>query len=200
MLRIPGIYIAVLVPAAVVLAFVLEFVAFVLHLMRTPAASVDERSYPKLERRVLVRLAAVGGVAAFAVTVSYVAYPDLLKPVVMRLLNYPSLLLPAGAALYIVALLCGVKPRQPVLLVSLALPGLAIMPLLTLLDFVRSNDVIEALAGVFIVFVIQPAYWILLSIGVGQARQLRKRGGDFTVGGLVRVCLITIAYVYGFIT
>jgi hypothetical protein len=203
-MSIPGIYIAVLVVAAVALAFVLEFVTFVLDLMRTPAASVDERSYPKLDHRVFVRLAAAGGAAAFALiagmTAVYVAYPDLVKPVVMWPLNHPSSFLLAGVALYLVALLCGVKPRQPLLLVCLVLPGLVIMPLLMLMEFATSQRLSEALASVFLVSFIQPAAWMLLVICIGQARQLRKRGGDFTLAGLVRVFLISFAYFFGIIS
>jgi hypothetical protein len=201
---IPGIYIAILVAVAVVLAAVQEFVAYVLDLMRTPAASVDERSYPKLDRRVLVRLAAAGGAAAFlalaGMTAVHLAYPDLFKSVVMWPLNHPSSLLLAGGALYLAVFLCGVKPRQPVLLVCLALPGLVIMPLLLLMDFATSSDVMEALAGTFLVFFIQPAVWILLFIGVGQVRRLRKRGGEFTPAGLARVFLISFAYFFGTIS
>ena len=192
----------VLLPLAIIaLPFAIEFVTFVLDLMRTPAASVDERSYPKLDRRVLVRLAAAGGAAAFVVTAGitavYVAYPDLVKPGVIWPLKHPSSLLLAGVALYLAALLCGVKPRQPVLLVCLTLPGLVAVPLLVLMDSVVSENVIEALALTIFVFLIQPAIWMLLPIAVGQGRRLRKRGGDFTPAGLTRVFLISFAYFFG---
>jgi hypothetical protein len=195
------VFLLLLYLAVVALAFVLEFVAYVLDLMRTSAASVDERSYPKLDRRVLIRLAAAGGAAAFLViagmTAVYLAYPDLLKPVVRWPLNHPSSFLLAGGALYLAALLCGVKPRQPVLLVCLTLPGLVIMPLLILMQFAMSRNIIEALAATIFIFLLQPADWMLLSIGVGQARRLRKRGGDFTPAGLARVFLISFAYFFG---
>jgi hypothetical protein len=180
---------------------VLELASYVHELMRTPAASVDERSYPKLDRRVLVRLAAAGATAAFlaiaGLTAVHVAYPDLFKPVVRWPLKHPSSLMLAGAALYPAALLCGVKPRQPVLLLCLALPGLVAMPLLVLMDSVMSENVIEALALMIFGFLIQPASWMLLAIGIGQARKLRKQGGEFTPAGLARVFLISFAYFFG---
>ena len=194
-------FVLLLYLAVVALTFALEFVAYVLDLMRTPAASVDERSYPKLDRRVLVRLAGAGGAAAVLViagmTVVYVAYPDLVEPVIMWPLKHPSSFLLTGGVLYVGALLCGVKPRQPVLLVCLVLPGLVIMPLLILMHFAMSNDAIEALASTIFVFLIEPAAWILLVICIGQARQLRKRGGDFTPAGLARIFLISFAYFFG---
>jgi hypothetical protein len=50
------------------------------------------------------------------------------------------------------------------------------------------------------VFFLQPGALILLFICVGQARQLRKPERNFTLDGLVRLSLISIAYVFGFFT
>ena len=113
---------------------------------------------------------------------------------------HPSSLLLAGIVFCLVALLCGVKPRQPVLLFCLTLPGVVILPLLWLPDVVKSQNVVDAVLAGLIIFFVQPGALVLLFICIGQARQLRKPERNFTLDGLVRVGLILIAYVYGFIT
>jgi hypothetical protein len=202
-MHIPGIYILILLAAAVVLAFVLEFVSFYRNAVRTPrSAAADERWWPKLDLRVLRRLAVVGGAAAVAVAVAIItghsANPQRTSSVLAWPLNHPASLLLAGIVLCLVALLCGVKVRQAVLLFCLTLPGLVIMPLLLLPDLTKSYDIYSALL-LMIVFVFQPGVWILLFIGVGQSRLLLKPGENFTFGGLARLFLISIAYVYGFL-
>jgi hypothetical protein len=186
---IPGIYILLLLGAGVVLAFVLEL----REVLRAPAfVGRDEPPDQKLDRPgVLLRLAMLGGppvlAALVAVIAGYSANPRLTWWVLNRLSDHPSYFLLLGAALSLVALLGGVKPRQPVLLVCLTLPGLVIMA------------IVELPIG-SIVFFFQPGVWILLFIGIGQARLLRQPEGNFTPGGLVRVLLISLAYVYGFIS
>jgi hypothetical protein len=172
--------ILLLFPAVFVLALAFEFVAYVVDLIRADPASVDERTNPKLDRRVLVRLAVAGGAAAFllivGMTAAYVIRPDSLGSVLEWPLNHPSSLLFGGVGLYLVVLLCGIRPRQPVLLLCLTLPGLVAMPLLLLGHFALSKDAMDALAWTFFAVFIQPAAWVLLFIGVGQARRLRKQG------------------------
>jgi hypothetical protein len=193
-----GIHILVLLAVAVVLAVVLEF------FLRPLGASGEETRDQKLDRRVLRRLAVVGGEIALVVLAAtitgYLVDPHRTWLAVAWLINHPASLLPAGVALYLVALLCGVKPRQPVLLFCLTLPGLVIMPLLVLPTSVRWNFVAEDVLLVSFVFVLQPGVWILLLIGFGQALLLHQPVGKFNLGGLVRLFLISIAYVYGFIS
>jgi hypothetical protein len=201
---IPGTYIPWLFIAIIVLAPVFEFVAYVVDLIRAEPTSVDERTNPKLDRRVLVRLGVAGGAAAFllivGMTAAYVIRPDSLGSVLLWPLKHPFSLLFGGVGLYLVVLLCGVRPRQPVLLLCLALPGLVAMPLLLLAYFALSQDAMEALAWAFFALFVEPAAWILLFIALGQARHLRKRGGDFTAGGLARVFFISFAYLVGIIS
>jgi hypothetical protein len=191
-MRIPGIYILVLLAVAVVLAFVLEFVAFCRDAMRRQSSpSGDEPSAQKLDGPgVISRLATLAAppvVAALAAVLgAYWLDPQWIWWAVNRIPGHPAYFLLFGAALALVALLCGVKPRQPALLVCLTVPGLAILA------------IVELPIG-SIVFFLQPGVWILLLIGIGQARLLRRPGGNFTPGGLVRVLLISFAYVHGFI-
>ena len=202
-MQIPGIYILLLLPVAVALAFVLEFVAFYRDAMQTPVfAAADERWWPKLDLPVLRRLAVVGGAVALAVAAAiitgYSADPQRTSSALTWSLDHPASFLLVGLVLCLVAFLCGVKLRQAVLLFCLTLPGLVIMPLLLLPDIVKSSMIAEAVVLYPTVFVFQPAVWILLFIGVGQSRLLRKPVENFTFGGLVRVFLISIAYVHGF--
>ena len=84
--------------------------------------------------------------------------------------------------------------------------GLQAMGARPLVDDVRAQSdllqvearqvIAEAIALPF-VFFLQPAVWILIIIGVGQALLLRKPGRNFTPGGLVRVSLILVAYLFG---
>ena len=183
-------YILLLLAAAVVLAFVLEFVTFVREPLRTPV-------FPKLDRR----LAAAGGAAAFLLVAGLIA-ADLISPdwgtsSVRRNLTHPYLLLVYGALFCLIALLCGAKPRQPALLLCLTLPGLVVMPLVWLSAIVTSNNVIVGAIMVPFVFFLQPAVWILMFIGIGQALLLRKPGTNLTPGGLVRISLILVAYLFG---
>lgn len=121
---IPWLFIAiiVLVIAIIVLAPVFEFVAYVVDLIRAEPTSVDERTNPKLDRRVLVRLGVAGGAAAFplivGMTAAYVIRPDSLGSVLLWPLKHPSSLLFGGVGLYLVVLLCGVRPRHRVAVVS----------------------------------------------------------------------------------
>ena len=112
-------------------------------------------------------------------------------------LIHPYLLLVYGVVFCFIALLYGAKPRQPVLMVCLTLPGLVVMALVYSSAIVTSHNVIVAAIVVPFGFFLQPAVWILLFIGLGQARMLRKSGGNFTPGGLVRVSLILAAYLFG---
>ena len=192
-------YILLLYLAAIVLAFVLEFVPFYRDALRTPiSAAADERWWPKLERRAFRRLAAAGGAAAFVLVAGSItmdlAYPEWR---VRWNLIHPYLLLIYGAVFCFIALLCGAKPRQPVLLLCLTLPGLVVMPLVWLSTVVTSENVIAGAIAVSFVFFLQPAVWILLFIGLGQGRMLSKPGGNFTPGGFVRLCLILAAYLFG---
>ena len=204
--RMPGIYILALLAAAVILAFVLELVAFLRDPVPVPVpASGDEPSAQKLDRRVLLRLAAVGTAAAVAVAAAIITGYSVDPQRTSLLLawprdHHPAALLLVGVVLCLVALVCGVKLRQPVLLFCLTLPGLVIMPLLLLAAIGESINVAEAALGYTFVFFIEPGVWILMFIAIGQARLLRQPGGNFSPGGLVRVCLISIAYTYGFIT
>jgi hypothetical protein len=192
---IPGIYILLLLAAAVVLAFVLEVV------LAPAPASGDGASDQKLDRRVFRRLAVVSGAAALAVMAAIIAGYSVNREWTSWVLawpgNHPSSLLLVGVALFLIALLCGVKPRQPELLLCLTLPGLVIMPLLLLPTILTSNRVVELTLLVSILFVLQPGILILLLIGIGQARVLHESEGNFTPGGLVRVLLISVAYLYG---
>jgi hypothetical protein len=201
-MRIPAIYILLLLAAAVVLAFALEFRAAYRDAMRSLAApSGEEPSNRKPDPRLLV-LAIIGGLAALAAAAAVIVGSSLDPRQTERLLAWPldhpsSWLLPAGVVLCLVALVCGVK-RQPVWLFCLTLPGLVIMPLMLLPHVMKSDKLAEAFLIYSFVFALQPGVWILLSIGVGQARLLRKPGGNFTPGGLVRLALISLAYFYGF--
>lgn len=201
-----AISILLLMAAAVILAFVLEFVAFYRDAVLRPVfASGDEPAAEKLDRRVSFRLAVIGGMVALAAAAAIISGYSVDPQGTSLLLawprdHHPGSLLLVGIVLCLVAILCGVKPRQPVVLFCLTLPGLVIMPLLLLADVLNSKNVASALSGYPIDFFIQPGAWILLFIGIGQARSLRQPGGDFTVGGLVRLLLISFAYVYGFIS
>ena len=192
-------YIVLLVGAAIVLAFMLEFVAFV----RYPLGPLDadESSYPKLNRRVLLRLVAAGGAAAFLLIVgifaAYLVDRDRASLLVAWADKHPSSLLLFGAALYLIAFACGVKFRQPVFLLCLALPGLFVVPLILAADPFVNEGIVEGIVAAVLVFFFQPATWILLFIGIGQARLVHKPGGQFTAGGLVRLLLISIAYFFG---
>src|ERR1043166_2950268 len=140
--------------AAIVLAFVLEFVTFVREPLRTPV-------FPELDRR----LAAAGGVAAFLLVAGLIAmdvlYPGWRASSVGRNLTHPYSLLLYGPVFCLFALLCGVKLRQPVLLLCLTLPGLVVMPLVWLSTIVTSDNVIAGAIAVSFVFFLQPAVWIL---------------------------------------
>ena len=195
-------YMLLLYVAAVVLAFLLEFVAFV----RDPeakslSASGDEIWYPKLDRRMFRRVAIAGGAVAFVLVAGLIAadlaYPDWAFSSSRRNLTHPYLLILYGAVFCLVALLCGAKPRQPVLLLCLTLPGLVVMPLVWLSAIVASSNVIGAAIMVPVVFFLQPAVWILLFIGLGQVRLLGRPGPNLTPGGLVRVSLVLAAYLFG---
>ena len=48
-----------------------------------------------------------------------------------------------------------------------------------------------------VVFFLQPGVWILLFIGMMQMRLLRRREGTLTATGVVRIVLISIAYLFG---
>ena len=195
---IPGVYIFILLVTAVMLAFALEFASFYRDAVRTPAsAAIDERWWPKLDRRVLRRLAGVGGAVALAgaaaITIAYSIDPQRTWLLRAWILDHPASLLLAGILLCLVALLCGVKLRQAVLLFCLTLPGLVIMSL-----FMIGSYEINSVLLFTILFFWQPGVWILLFIGVGQSRLLRKPEESFTFGGLIRLLLISFAYVYGF--
>ncbi|MBV9429124.1 MAG: hypothetical protein JO084_15510 [Bradyrhizobiaceae bacterium] len=200
-MRIRGEYILLLLAAGVVLAFVLEFVAFYRDAVRTPiSAAADERWWPQRDRRVLLRLALVGGAAAvtFAVAmiIGYSLDPLQTKSIIRWILDFhPTSLLLAGVVFCLVALLCGVRWRQSVLLFCLTLPGLVIVPLLWLPDIMTSGAAGAMLLS--IIFFLQPGVLILLPIAVGQSRLFRRPGGGFAPGGFVRLSLISIAYVYG---
>jgi hypothetical protein len=186
-------YTLLLLAAAVVTAFVLEFVTFVREPLRTPV-------FPRLDRR----LAAVGGAAAFlligGLVTMDVLYPGWRGPSIGRNVAHPYLLLLYGPAFCLFAFLCGVKLREPVLLLCLMLPGLVVMPIVWFSSIVTSNNVIAEAIAVPFVFFLQPAVWILTIIGVGQALLLSKPGRNFTAGGLVRVSLILVAYLFGTFT
>jgi putative flippase GtrA len=190
---IPAIYILFLLATAVVLAFVLEFVPAYRDCMRWLCLpSGDEPSDQRLDRPdVLLRLATLGGppvlAALAAVIVAYWLNPQWTWWALNRISDHPSYFVLFAAALSLVALLCGVKPRQPALLVCMTVPALAIMA------------IVELPIALF-VFFFQPGVWILLFIGIGQARVLRQSEGNFTPGGLVRLLLILFAYLYGFIS
>jgi hypothetical protein len=202
-MRIRGEYILLLLVAGIVLAFVLEFVAFYRDAMRTPiSAAADERWWPQLDRRVLFRLALAGGGLALtfvaAILAGYSVDPLQTRLIVRWILDYhPSSLLLAGVLFCLIALLCGVKWRQPVLLFCLTLPGLVIVPLLWLPSIIDSYVYQRCVLLLAILFFVQPGVLILLPIAVGQSRLLRKPGAGFTPGGFVRLSLISIAYVYG---
>lgn len=195
-------YILLLLAAAVVLAFVLESVAFFRDAMRTPiSAAADERWWPKRDRRVFPRLAAASGAVAFVLVAGVIA-ADLADPSwgftsAGRNLTHPYALLLYGAALCLVALLCGVKPSQPVLLLSLTLPQLVVLPLALLAGGSMHSNILLAILVIPIAVLIQPASWILLPIGIGQSRLLNKPGSNFTFGGFVRLFLILVAYLFG---
>jgi hypothetical protein len=195
-----GIHILVLLAAAVILAFVLE-----IRDARLGSASGDEPSDEKRDHRVLFRLSVVGGVAAVAVAAAtiagYSANPELTSSLLAWTRDHhPASLLFVGVLFYLVALLCGVKARQPVLLACLTLPGLIVMQLLIATSSFMYSGMAEAIVVTILAFFIDPGEWILFCIGMRQAMLLGKPGGNFTSSGLVRVFLISIAYVYGFIT
>jgi hypothetical protein len=200
-MRIRGEYILLLLIAGIVLAFVLEFVAFYRDAMRTPiSAAADERWWPQLDRRILFRLALVGGGLALtfaaAIIIGYSLNPLQTRSIIRWILDYhPSSLLLAGVLFCLVALLCGVKWRQSVLLFCLTLPGLVIVPLLWLPDIMTSGAAGAMLLS--IIFLLQPGVLILLPIAIGQSRLFRRPGGGFAPGGFARLSLISIAYVYG---
>jgi hypothetical protein len=195
-----GRYLILLALAIVMLAFVLEFVAYC---RDTIAESANERRWLPLDRRVMFRLAVVGGAAALAVVAALVVGYSVDPQQTSWLLawprdHHPASLLLAGVAFCLTALVCGVKLRQPLLLFCLTLPGVVILPLLWLPDLMKSN-VPDAALGYFLIFFLQPGALVLLIICIGQARQLRKPERNFTLGGFVRVGLISMAYVYGFV-
>jgi len=197
-----GRYVLLLALAIVVLAFVLEFVAYCRDLI---AESANQRRWVQLDRRVMFRLAIVGGAAALAVVAAIIVGYSVDPQQTSWLLawprdHHPASLLLAGVVFCLVALVCGVKLRQPLLLFCLTLPGVVILPLLWLPDLVKSKNVVDEVLGFLILFPLQPGMLVLLFICIGQARQLRKPERNFTLDGLVRVGLISIAYVYGFIT
>lgn len=150
----------------------------------------------------MFRVALVGGAAALvtaaAIIIGYWVDPRQTQLLLAWPGHYPHSLLLAGIVFCLLALLCGIKPRQPVLLVCLALPGLAILALLWLLDIMQSN-VADAAFWDPVIFFFQPGVLILLFIVIGQSRLLRKPGGKFTAGGLARLFLILLAYAYGFL-
>ena len=196
---IRGMYILILLTVSVMLAFALEFGSFYRDAVRTSAsAAIDKRWWPKLDLRVLRRLAVVGGATALAVAaaiiIEYSVDPQRTSLFRAWTLNHPASLLLMGVVLCLVALLCGVKLRQAMLLFCLTLPGLVIMPLLLLPLIDGINSVL--LLPIF--FFWQPGVWILLFIGVGQSRLLRKPEESFTFGGLVRLSLVSMAYIHGF--
>jgi hypothetical protein len=199
----PAIYIVILLIGGVVLALVLELVALYRDVMPTPiSAPAYETWWPQRDRRVLFRLALVGGASALAlaaaIIIAYWVDPRQTQLLLAWLGHYPHSLLLAGIVFCLLALLCGIKPRQPVLLVCLALPGLAILALLWLRDIMQSNVTAMAFWGP-VLFFLQPGVLILLFIVIGQWRLLRKPGGKFTFGGLARLFLILLAYAYGFL-
>jgi hypothetical protein len=156
-----------LVITFVVLAFVVELVTFYRDVVRTPiSAAADERWWPQSDRRVLLRLAVVGGAAIFAaVIVGYSLDPRQTEWLLARPLNgHPEALLPAGIVFCLVPLLCGVKPRQPLLLFCLTLPGLVILPLLLVRQALHSKTVAYSLLMDAFIFFLQPGALILLFI------------------------------------
>ena len=189
--------------AFVVLAFVVEIVTFYRDMERTPISAVpDARWWPEPDRRVLLRLAVIGGAGALAfaaaVSVGYSLDPRRTKLLLEWPLDgHPESLLLACVVFCLVTLLSGVKPRQAVLLFCLTLPGLVIMPLLVLWHDVQSEYVAVSLLMSASIFFLQPGVWILLFIAIGQSRLLRKPEGDLTAGGFVRLMLISFSYTYG---
>jgi len=203
-LFVPAIYIVLLLGVAVVLAFVLEFLAVVSDIAQAPASvSGDQRSYPVLDRRVLLRLAAASSAAAFLLLVGIIAAYlidwDRASLLLAWPKNHPCSFLLLGAAFYLVSLTCGVKPRQPVLLLCLALPGLLVAPLFLATDIFIHDGMDRIFILTAFAFFVQPGQWLLLIIAIGQARVLRKAGGEFAAGGLVRILLISVAYLFGFL-
>jgi hypothetical protein len=201
---IPAIYIVLLLAAGVVLALVLELVALYRDVMPTPiSAPAYEKWWPQRDRRVLFRLALLGGAAALAlaaaIIIGYWIDPRQTQLLLAWPGHYPHSLLLAGIVFCLLALVCGIKPRQPVLLVCLALPGLAILALLWLVDMMTPPYVADAAFWGAIIFFFQPGVLILLFIVIGQGRLLRKPDGKFTAGGLARLFLILLAYAYGFL-
>jgi hypothetical protein len=189
--------------AFVVLGFVVEFVTFYRDVVRTPiSAAANQRWWPQSDRRVLFRLAVIGGAAALTVAAAIIAgysfNPRQTAWLLARPLDgHPEWFLPLGVVFCLLALLSGIKPGQAVLLFCLTLPGLVILPLLLLGDAMESKDVAGKLLAHASIFFLQPGALILLFIAIGQSRQLRKPGGDFTSGGFVRLVLIAFAYTYG---
>ncbi|MBV9429123.1 MAG: hypothetical protein JO084_15505 [Bradyrhizobiaceae bacterium] len=201
---LPGNYMLLLLFAGVVLAFVLELFTACRRFLRG-----DETSDAKPDRRRLFRLALVGGAAALAlaaaIIIGYSVNPGETELLLAWLRGNPHSLLLAGIVFCLVALVCGVKPRQPVLLFCLALPGLVLlpllwMPLLWLPEIMNSKNVADAVFWGVIIFIFQPGVLILLIIAAGQSPLLRKAGANFNAGGLARLCLISFAYAYGLLT
>src|SRR5262249_31577648 len=156
-----------LLVAAVVLAFVLEFVAFYRDATRTPVfAAADERWWPERNARVLRRLSVVGGATALAgaaaIITGYSADPQWTSSILAWPIKHPDSCLLIGIVPCLVALLCGVKLRQAVLLFCLTLPGLVIMPLLLLPPIVKSNDIAAAAVLYPAISFFEPGVWILL--------------------------------------
>lgn len=186
-----------LLATAIVLVFVVEGLQ-----APVPASAVETRD-PELDHRVFLRLVAAGGIAASllvaGVIAAYWANPDGVGSAVAWpiswVVTHPYSLLLSGVALYLVALLCGVKQRQPVLLFCLTLPGMLAMPLVAVGTTVAGAG--SQVAAVLLLFIFQPATWIFIFIGVGQGSLLRKPGGNFTPSGLARIFLVVITYLYG---
>jgi hypothetical protein len=191
-----GLWLAPILIGTVVLAFVLEIREF----LHTPVpADGEETEDQKRDRRVFRRIRAVGGAAAFLFVAGVIAM-DLVYPRLSNLaeiLVHPYSLVIYGVAFFVVALLCGAKPRQPVLLVCLTLPGLVVMPLAVLADMAVSPLLVVAPFFLLFAFLVQPGLWILLCIGIGQARLLRQPAGNYTASGLARIILVLCGYVFG---
>jgi hypothetical protein len=195
-------YIVLLLGAAIVLAVVLELVTFACERPQLFVTSGNQTWYPELDRRVLLRLAATGGALA-VLSVGIIAACSIDRDQASSLLEWPrhhaSSLLLFGAAFYLIVLVCGVKPRQPVLLVCLVVPGLLLVPFMLAAEVFINEGIAAAIMTTVLVCMFQPAHWLLLFIGIGQARLLPTPGGDFTAGGVVRILLILVAYSFGFL-
>lgn len=196
-----GTYLLLLAFAFIVLAFVVEIVTLYRDVVSAPvSAAADERWWPEPDRRILLHLALGGGTVFAAIIAGYSLDPRQTGWLLTRPLHHHhETLLLAGVLFCLVALLSGVKPRQPVLLFCLTLPGLVILPMLWLWEALQSNHVADAVLWRIFFFFFQPGALILLFIAVGQSRLLRKPGGDLDSGGFVRLVLISFAYNYGLI-